>query len=80
MRKMGSTEARRDWSRLLDGAERGEPMLITRHGKAVALMVPAGDAIDQAKVNRAVEGLLGARRGVTLGGLKLKDLVDSGRP
>lgn len=55
-------------------------VLITRRGKAVARLVPAEPGFDRAKARRAADGILDARRGVTLGGLKIKDLVDEGRP
>jgi hypothetical protein len=41
--------------------------------------VPAGPGFDLAKARRAGLGLLEASRGVTLGGLKIKDLISEGR-
>jgi prevent-host-death family protein len=65
---------------LLDWVENGEEVLITRRGRAVARLVPAEAGFDRAKARRAMEGILEARRGATLGGLALKDVVDEGRP
>jgi prevent-host-death family protein len=39
---LGVREARRNLPTLLDRAENGSPTVITRSGKPVALMVPAG--------------------------------------
>jgi hypothetical protein len=41
---------------------------------------PAEPGFDRAKARRAADGIIEARRGVTLGGLKIKDLVNEGRP
>jgi hypothetical protein len=46
----------------------------------VARLVPVGPRSDQEKAQRAVEGLIEARRGVTLNGLNVKDLINEGRP
>lgn len=80
MREIGAFEAKSKLGTLLDWVERGEEVLITRRGKAVARLVPADAGFDRAKARRAVEGILEARRGVTLGSLKIKDLVNEGRP
>jgi antitoxin (DNA-binding transcriptional repressor) of toxin-antitoxin stability system len=53
--------------------------LIKRRGKPVARLVPAEGGFDKAKARRAVAGLLEASRGLTLGGLKIKDLIEEGR-
>lgn len=42
MRRVSVTEARREWSKLLAAVEAGESVIITRHGKPVAHLVPAG--------------------------------------
>ncbi|HMW78564.1 MAG TPA: type II toxin-antitoxin system prevent-host-death family antitoxin [Rhodocyclaceae bacterium] len=80
MREIGAFEAKNKLGTLLDWVESGEEVLITRRGRAVARLVPAGPGFDQAKARRAVEGILEASRGVTLGDLKIKDLVNEGRP
>ena len=80
MREIGAFEAKNKLGTLLDWVENGEEVLITRRGKAVARLVPAEPGFDRAKARRAADGLIEARRGVTLGGLKIKDLVNEGRP
>ena len=64
---------------LLDQVERGEDIVITWRGNPVAKLVPAGPDFDRAKARRAIAGLIEASRGVTLGGLKIKDLISEGR-
>jgi prevent-host-death family protein len=80
MREIGAFEAKNKFGTLLDWVERGEEVLITRRGRAVARLVPAQPGADRDKARRAADGLIAARRGVTLGGLKIKDLVNEGRP
>lgn len=80
MRSVGAFEARNRLSTLLDWVANGDEVVITRRGKAIARLVPAIPRFDRAKAWRAMEGILEARRSVTLGGLRLKDLVDEGRP
>ncbi|MBK7675070.1 MAG: type II toxin-antitoxin system prevent-host-death family antitoxin [Candidatus Accumulibacter sp.] len=76
MREIGAFEAKNRLGTLLDWVENGEEVLITRRGKAVARLVPAEPGFDRAKARRAADGIIEARRGVTLGGLKIKDLGD----
>src|SRR6516165_4236222 len=79
MHEIGAFEAKNRLGALLDRVERGEEIVITRRGKPVAKLVPAGLSFDRESARRAVAGLLEASRGVTLGGLKIKDLIDEGR-
>lgn len=80
MRKIGAFEAKNKFGTLLDWVANGEEVLITRRGKAVARLVPAEPGFDRAKARRAADGIIEARRGITLGDLKIKDLVNEGRP
>jgi prevent-host-death family protein len=80
MREIGAFEAKNKLGTLLDLVERnGEEIVITRRGKAVARLVPAAAGFDREKARRAVAGIIEASRGVTLGGLKIKDLISEGR-
>ncbi len=75
---VGAFEAKTHLSALLERVERGEEVLITRHGRAVARLVPAM-AADRAEV-RAVIGKLKELRGkATLGGLSWRELRDEGK-
>jgi len=80
MREMGALEAKSRFGRLLDQVEHGEEVLITRRGKPIARIVPAEPGFDRAKAHRAVAGILETSKGVALGGLNIKDLVNAGRP
>jgi len=80
MHEIGAFEAKNKLSMLLDRVAGGEEVLITRRGKAVARLVPAEPGFDRAKARRAADGILEMRRGLTLAGLKIKDLVNEGRP
>jgi prevent-host-death family protein len=78
MRTVGAFEAKTQLSNLLDVVERGEEVLITRHGKPIARLVPAG-IVDRERVTQAIEKLKALRAGSTLGGLSWKELRDEGR-
>ena len=80
MREVGAFEAKNKLGTLLDWVAEGEEVLITRHGKAAARLVPATPGFDRAKAAQAARGLLDASRGLTLGGIRIKDLVDECRP
>jgi prevent-host-death family protein len=54
MISVGAFEAKTHLSSLLDRVERGEDVIITRHGKAVARLVPAGSG-QRAEAKAAVE-------------------------
>ena len=56
MKEVQATEAKAQFASLLSDVERGQTITITRHGKAVARLVPAG--ADEAEQRRtAVEAL-----------------------
>jgi prevent-host-death family protein len=79
MREIGAFEAKNKLGQLLDQVEHGEEVVITRHGKAVARLSPIAAGFDRDKARAAVAGILEMSKGVTLGGLKIKDLVNEGR-
>lgn len=80
MREIGAFEAKSRLGTLLDWVANGEEVLITRRGKAVARLVPATPSIDHAKARQAAANIRARSTGVSLGGLKIKDLVNEGRP
>ncbi len=79
MAEVALYEAKNRLSELIERVQAGEVVLITRRGKVVAqLALPSGqDLADEAR--DAVERLRTARKGVTLGRLKAKDLIAEGR-
>jgi prevent-host-death family protein len=79
MEEVGAFEAKNRLSSLLERAEKGEEIVITKHGRPVAKLVPMKLAFDRKKAREAVRGLIKARKGLSLGGLKIKDLINEGR-
>jgi prevent-host-death family protein len=81
MPEIGAFEAQNQFGHLLDQVERGEEILITRRGNAVAKLVPTEPGFDRDRARRAVAGIPElSKGGVTLGGLKIKDLINEERP
>ena len=79
MREVGAFEAKNNLGQLLDLVEQGEELTITRHGKEVARLVPVRGAFNRAAAHAAARRIREMSKGVTLGGLKIKDLIDEGR-
>jgi antitoxin (DNA-binding transcriptional repressor) of toxin-antitoxin stability system len=79
MREVGAFEAKNRFGRLLDSVEAGESVAITRRGKIVAHLGPPGGAANAEAARSAAERIRLRRRGVTLGGSKIADLIDEGR-
>ena len=79
MKEVGAFEAKSRLGQLLDWVEAGEEVVITRRGKVVARLVPPSLALDRERSRRAVQKIREMRKGVTLGGLRIKDLINEGR-
>jgi len=79
MQEVGAFEAKNRLSELLRRAEAGEEIAITNRGKVVARLVPPLPTFDRVEALRAVDRIRARRKGVTLRGLKIKDLIDEGR-
>ncbi len=88
MAEFGAFEAKNALGRLLDRVEQGEEIVITRHGKAVARLVPNSRRVDQDQVQAALERIRQrAQRlpkanpaGSSFDWADLKKLRDHGRP
>ena len=80
MKQVGAFEAKSRLGQLLDWVESGEEVVITRRGKVVARLVPPNRAFDPERGRRAAQRIREMRKGVTLGGLAIKDLINEGRP
>jgi prevent-host-death family protein len=61
MREIQASEAKTHLPQLLDDVERGETILITRHGRAVARLVPEADR-RQAEIDHAIAHIRALRR------------------
>ena len=79
VRKVGAFEAKTKLSELLDRVERGEEIIITRHGKPVARIVPHAPRRSKEEIRKAIEDIRRLRQNVTLGGLDWRELRDEGR-
>jgi prevent-host-death family protein len=79
MREIGAFEAKNKFGQLLDWVEAGEAVAISRRGKVVAHLAPPGGAFNIEAANAAAERIRARRRGVTLGGAKIADLIAEGR-
>jgi prevent-host-death family protein len=79
MRQVGAFEAKHALGTLLDRVQQGEEVVITRRGKPVAKLVRLEPEVNRAKALAAVQRSRAMRKGVTLGGLTVRDLIDEGR-
>ena len=72
-------EARTHLSQLLDQVARGKKVLITRHGKPAAVLVPPPTE-ETKDVRQVIAAMKVLRRGNILGeGLSIGDLIEEGR-
>ncbi|HEX5796519.1 MAG TPA: type II toxin-antitoxin system prevent-host-death family antitoxin, partial [Geminicoccaceae bacterium] len=71
MTTVGTFEAKTHLSALLERVERGEEITITKHGRAVARLVPAG-AVSRDRLNDTVARLKAFRKGRRLGDLSAR--------
>ena len=79
-------EAKTRFGKLLDRVSRGEEIIVTRHDKPVARIVPAGGA-SRRKVRDAVAGLRDLREAIAtrrrgkpkLTSAQIKSLIEKGR-
>ncbi len=78
MIEVGAFEAKTHLSALLEKVRRGEEVVITKRGKAVARLVSAEQA-DQSKTATNIKQLLSLRKQITLDGHDWKSLRDEGR-
>lgn len=80
MRQIGAFEAKNTLGTLLDLVEKGEEVVITRRGKPVARLVQETGSRDREAARAAAARIKARRKGMTLGGIKIKDLINEGRP
>jgi prevent-host-death family protein len=75
---VGAYEAKTHLPQLLERVSKGERITITRHGVPVAVLVPAA-ASEQPDVRAAVEEMKRFRKGRSLKGLSIREMVEEGR-
>ena len=74
MREVQASEARTHLPQLLDDVERGEAIVITRHGPPIARLVPDVDR-RRAEYDKAVEGIMALRK--RTGKVTLQEILDA---
>ena len=86
MDQIGAFEAKNTLGALLDRVERGEEIVITRHGKAVARLIPNTRQLDPAQNAVVLDRIrqrarrLQKTKGHAFDWPELKKLRDQGRP
>ena len=79
MREVRASEAKTHLPSLLDEVERGETLIVTRHGRPIARIVPERDE-KREDVRRAIEEIKAARKGA--GKMSVEEILsarDEGR-
>ena len=80
MESIGLFEAKTHLSELIARAERGEEVIITRHNKPVAKLVPIGrEAARGAERRQAALDALQAFESIAVPGVSLAELIAAGR-
>jgi prevent-host-death family protein len=74
MREVQASEAKAHLPSLLDEVERGETLIITRHGKPIARIVPEADG-RQARIDRAIADIEEFRK--TMPRLRLEEILSA---
>ena len=83
MREVGAFEAKNKFGQLLDWVEHGEEVMITRHGKEVARLVPAQRTINREEARAAIQRIRARAEARKLGHFdwpEWKAYRDEGRP
>lgn len=83
MREVGAFEAKNKLSQLLDLVERGEEIIITRHGKEVARLVPPQKASNRDQARGAIRRIRERAEKLKLGAFEWAEWTsyrDAGRP
>ena len=76
---VGAYQAKTHLSELLEQVQAGEEITITKHGAPVAKLVPVRKEASAEERVAAILRIQKLAKGLTLGGLKIKDLISEGR-
>jgi prevent-host-death family protein len=79
MESVGSFEAKTHLPQLLQRVAEGEEIIITKHGRPVARLVPPEGAESAPDVRAAVAAMKQFRKGRSVGGLSIRDMIEEGR-
>lgn len=78
MQTIGAYQAKTHFSALLEEVEKGNQIIITKHGHAVAKLVPVTDS-NPVRIKKAIQRLKAFNKSNTLDGLNWKKLRNEGR-
>ncbi len=78
MAEVSAYEAKTHFSQLLARAEKGERIVITKHGRQVAALGPVAPARKMTKAE-AIKRLKAFRATHSLEGVTIRELIDEGR-
>ncbi len=76
---VGAYEAKTRFSELLERVEAGGEITVTRHGTPVAKLVPIKKELSAEQRAEAIRRIQKLSAGLSLGGLRIKDLIEEGR-
>ncbi|MBX3412238.1 MAG: type II toxin-antitoxin system prevent-host-death family antitoxin [Pirellulales bacterium] len=72
-------EAQAHFPELLEKVASGEEIIITEHGQPVARIVPVARQHTQEERRDAIRRIQELQKGLSLGDLKIRDLIEEGR-
>ena len=78
MRTIGSYELKTHLSEVLDSVEHGQSVIVTRHGKPIARILPS-EIAEREQVSQAVQSLLTFPRTRLPKGVTIRSLIEPGR-
>ena len=78
MTTVGAFDAKTHLNALLERVSRGETIQITRRGVPIAKLVPADSRVTK-DPRVLVQEIRMLRKGLTLGGISIKELINEGR-
>lgn len=78
MAEVSAYEAKTHFSQLLARAEKGERIVITKHGRAVAELVPLKREPARS-FDEVLRSIAEIRKGNRLDGVSIRELIDEGR-
>jgi prevent-host-death family protein len=76
---VGAYQAKTHLSSLLEKVEAGEEITITKHGSPIAKLVPVKKRATATERAAAIERIKKLGESLSLGGLKIKNLIAEGR-
>lgn len=77
---IGAYEAKTHFSALLEKVEAGQQFIITKHGTPVARLIPTKKELTAAERRKVIDDWIKRPDKPTLNGLKIRDLINEGRP